>query len=190
MSHFRPGQAGLAQGLIGDAQQPGGIKDSRRCPQPIPDRRRGLVADLLGNRRLQQAGRTRRWGAPGKRPTRSSMPARSRSRLSVVPGGAGLGWRRGELHPRVLSEAQASQRQGGSPLPDPERRAPLPQSTRFICPECGSMVNRATTDPSAVAKAKPMAPSCAGPTFTTFQVWLPCHSRNASAIFCTSGGVS
>ena len=34
------------------------------------------------------------------------------------------------------------------------------------------------------------APSAAGATSTTFQVWLPRHSRNASAIFCTSGGVS
>jgi len=44
------------------------------------------------------------------------------------------------------------------------------QPTRFTRPVCASMVKRAITEPSGVAMPKPIAPSAAGATSTTFQL--------------------
>jgi hypothetical protein len=68
---------------------------------------------------------------------------------NLVPGGAaagGGGW--GNVTPAVLPN----------------------QPARLTRPLCGSIANRAITEPSDVARANPIDPSDAGATSTTFQL--------------------
>jgi hypothetical protein len=66
----------------------------------------------------------------------------------AIERGAGSGGRMGRFTPTVSRD----------------------QPVRVTRPVCGSMVNRAITEPSWVASAKPIAPSAVGATSSTFQV--------------------
>ncbi len=66
----------------------------------------------------------------------------------AIERGAGSGGRTGKFTPAVSRD----------------------QPVRVTRPVCGSMVNRAITEPSWVASAKPIAPSEVDATSTTFQV--------------------
>src|ERR1019366_4138879 len=104
--------------------------------QPSPDGRRGLIAYLLRDDRLQQPGETGRTASPGQRTGASKdagqIGVQRRQRIKCK---AGRGGRVRELHTRLLSA----------------------QPARVTRPVCGSMVNFAITEPSCVASEKPIA---------------------------------
>lgn len=95
------------------------------------------------------------------------------------------------LRPRYWNGRSSSR---ARPAPSTQRhdRSPNRPDThpvRVTCPVLPLIAKLAITVPSGTAMEKLIASSVPWPTLTTFQVWLPFHSRKASAIFCTSAGV-
>jgi hypothetical protein len=86
-------------------------------------------------------------GSAKKGPARASVPASSGAGNQAIERSAGSGG-------RMRCTLAASRN----------------QPVRVTRPVCGSIVNRAITEPSWVASAKPIAPSAVGATSTTFQV--------------------
>jgi hypothetical protein len=73
---FGAGEADFPQNRIRQRAQAGRIDRSRHRLQPTPDSSSGLVADLLADDCLQQAGKARRADTPGERSGRCFDPCK------------------------------------------------------------------------------------------------------------------
>ena len=108
MCHFRPRQPGLAQCPLRLRQHPFRCQRPRHRPQPPPDRRRRLVADLLADDGLQKPREARRAHAPGQR-TGGRLDAGQVGIGGAQRVEAGAGGGRGvrEGHAALVRRAQA-----------------------------------------------------------------------------------
>src|SRR5271166_3397741 len=157
MDDLRARQTGAAQYVIRQIHQAGGIKRAGDYAQPPPNGRRGLIADHLRHDRLQKAGKAGRATTPGQ----GTGAIKYRGEIAIEPDqgldrGQRLGWRMREVGGRArgarVHAADIDLTASGTARA-PNRTA---YPTRLSCAVCGSMVNFATTAPSAVLMAKPI----------------------------------
>ena len=106
---LRTRQSGGTKHLVGQGQQARRFQRTSDGAQPPPDRGGRLVADLLRDDRLQQAGKSRRAGAPGQR---AGTPLDA-GQVGIagdqpIERGAGGGGRMGERHARRSTQSAAA----------------------------------------------------------------------------------